>query len=471
MRPTFVSRTRLSAGLCWSATALALASLVVVTPASAQEGSENQAEPPSGQVPVEGTPNPTGDQSTTTVLAEETSPQNPDQPSTEPTPTDPTQPAETASPESSTTSTTTPGPTTTTDEASGEKSRGGYSSQPPFVPDSVDPAKVAQATSKVAEAKQALADAVRLETERENNVDGVNKKVDALGQESADIVNQTARLQREIRTMAVSSFKNPSVRAPKLDVEYKDSHEAMTSRKFVAYIAERDQAAIKEYGKLQAELSVEEAEIVAETAQATDEHNQAKILVQERTRAVEQAELELQTYESAAEDFIPNAVFPVAQPYSFPLINSYGFDRARGTADSHWHEGIDIFGPMGTDLVAAESGVITKVGSGRLGGLTLWITGVSGTKWYYAHLHGFAPGVKKGLEVEAGTVVGYLGDSGNAKGTPPHLHLEIHPPGKRVVNPYPQLNVLAERDQARSKEQLDGSAKDDATKLNISSGS
>ena len=272
--------------------------------------------------------------------------------------------------------------------------------------------------------------------------------------------------------MAVDSFKNPSAKAPKLDIEFRNSHEAMTHRKYVSFIAQRDQAVIVEYSKLQDELSDEELAIVAETMEATGERNQAKILVEERAAQVEQAELEVLTYENASEGFVPNAVFPVARPFSTPLINSYGFDRARGTADSHWHEGIDIFGPLGTDLLAAEAGTITKIGNGRLGGRTVWLTGVSGSKWYYAHLHGFAPGLTIGQKVEAGDVIGYLGDSGNARGTPPHLHLEIHPPDKRVINPYPQLYVLAAREQELAEQQqIDGAGDNGESSLNVSSGS
>jgi murein DD-endopeptidase MepM/ murein hydrolase activator NlpD len=116
-----------------------------------------------------------------------------------------------------------------------------------------------------------------------------------------------------------------------------------------------------------------------------------------------------------------------------------------GTPDEHWHQGIDIFAPAGTPLLAAERGVVTRVGSGRLGGLTVWLRGGSGTAWYYAHLQSHQPGLEPGTEVEAGDVIGYVGNSGNAVSTPPHVHLEIHPVGGGPVNPYPLLNVLADR--------------------------
>ena len=96
----------------------------------------------------------------------------------------------------------------------------------------------------------------------------------------------------------------------------------------------------------------------------------------------------------------------------------------------------------GTPEVACERGIITKLGSDVLGGTTLWLKGESGTYYYYAHLSRYADGIAKGTLVDAGQIVGYVGDTGNAKGGPPHLHFEIHPDGGPAVNPYPLLKVV-----------------------------
>jgi murein DD-endopeptidase MepM/ murein hydrolase activator NlpD len=94
------------------------------------------------------------------------------------------------------------------------------------------------------------------------------------------------------------------------------------------------------------------------------------------------------------------------------------------------------------------------MGTDVLGGTKLWLKGESGTYYYYAHLSAFVEGMKDGDVVEAGDVVGLVGDTGNARGGAPHLHFEIHPDGGQAVNPYPLLKVVDElRRQAKAREQ------------------
>ena len=101
------------------------------------------------------------------------------------------------------------------------------------------------------------------------------------------------------------------------------------------------------------------------------------------------------------------------------------------------HEGLDIFAPRGRPVRSATEGIVLQVGTNPLGGQVVWVMGPGAQRHYYAHLDRFA-GVRAGQRVEAGTVLGYVGTTGNARGTPPHLHYGIYTAGG-AISPYPLL--------------------------------
>jgi len=106
------------------------------------------------------------------------------------------------------------------------------------------------------------------------------------------------------------------------------------------------------------------------------------------------------------------------------------------------HQGIDIFARRGTPVVAAAEGVVVRIGTtDRLGGNTVWVAGKPSTLYYYAHLDGFRPGLRVGEHVEAGDVLGRVGNTGNARTTPPHLHFGVYPAVRAFwpVDPTPLL--------------------------------
>ena len=103
------------------------------------------------------------------------------------------------------------------------------------------------------------------------------------------------------------------------------------------------------------------------------------------------------------------------------------------------HEGIDIFARRGTPVRAATEGIVLRVGTNRLGGQVVWVLGPGGQRHYYAHLDRFSD-VTAGMRVEPGRVLGFVGTSGNAAGTPPHLHYGVYQTGG-AINPYPLLRA------------------------------
>jgi murein DD-endopeptidase MepM/ murein hydrolase activator NlpD len=100
------------------------------------------------------------------------------------------------------------------------------------------------------------------------------------------------------------------------------------------------------------------------------------------------------------------------------------FDDAR--SGGRRHDAIDIHAPRGTPVVATTDGTIIKVHNGARGGLALYQLDEDGrTRYYYAHLDRYAEGVREGVRVERGQVIGYVGDTGNAQPGDYHLHFSI----------------------------------------------
>ena len=121
----------------------------------------------------------------------------------------------------------------------------------------------------------------------------------------------------------------------------------------------------------------------------------------------------------------PGFLCPVAGPSSF--VDTWGAPRSGGRK----HQGVDMISHRGTPAVAVVAGV-TRISRNRLGGNALWLDGVDGNSYYYAHFDRYG----KIGPVNAGDVVGYVGDTGDARGTP-HLHFEVHPGRGAAVDPYP----------------------------------
>ena len=125
---------------------------------------------------------------------------------------------------------------------------------------------------------------------------------------------------------------------------------------------------------------------------------------------------------------------PTGQPRAYS--DTYGAPRSGGRT----HQGTDIMAPMGTPVYAAQSGRFQQ-NYNSLGGTSALVYASNGDYTYYAHMSSYA-GVGNGASVSAGTMIGHVGNSGNASGGAPHLHFEYHPGGGGAVNPYPYLRAV-----------------------------
>jgi hypothetical protein len=145
----------------------------------------------------------------------------------------------------------------------------------------------------------------------------------------------------------------------------------------------------------------------------------------------------------------PRLIFPVVGTVTY--TDDFGEPRAGGR-----HQGNDILAARRAPAVAAEAGTVELWTTSAPAGCMLYLHGTSGTTYLYIHLNNdltshndnrgkcvagtaYAPGLKSGMRVAAGELVGFVGDSGDANGIHPHLHFELHPNDGAAVDPYPFL--------------------------------
>jgi hypothetical protein len=129
-----------------------------------------------------------------------------------------------------------------------------------------------------------------------------------------------------------------------------------------------------------------------------------------------------------------NLAMPLKEVKKSQIANTWGAARGEGRS----HEGQDIFAPKGTPILSATSGYVVKIGDDNLGGQTVSVVGDGGRKYYYAHLDSYARNLEVGDYVTRQTVLGYVGTTGNADGTPPHLHFGVYTT-TGAINPLPLL--------------------------------
>jgi len=231
-----------------------------------------------------------------------------------------------------------------------------------------------------------------------------------------------------------------------------DPNEIAVAQALLGSVLEADDNAVREYLAAKQEVSADLVGVAERLVDARIELAESRMRLVEARRASVAAQFNLAVFAAGSEIVIHGFVFPVGDPHTFG--DSFGAPRMMGTGYEHAHQGTDILAPTGTPLLACERGIVTQMGSDVLGGTKLWLKGESGTYYYYAHLSAFTEGLTNGTVVEAGAIVGLVGDTGNARGGPPHLHFEIHPDGGMAVNPYPLLQVVDElSQQAKAREQ------------------
>jgi len=136
---------------------------------------------------------------------------------------------------------------------------------------------------------------------------------------------------------------------------------------------------------------------------------------------------------------------------------SDSFSKSRGPGGAQRHHAIDLGAPRGQPVLAVEDGTIRRIKWHPRGGLTIYQYGPEGRySYYYAHLQKLAKGLAEGCLVQRGDVIAYVGSTGSAASSSPHLHFEVRKLADRdawwsgdPINPYPLFLAGEERSQGR----------------------
>lgn len=365
-----------------------------------------------------------------------------------------------------------------------------------------DESDAQQAAREIADARDRANRAADAYFAAESQLDGLEVEAQALEAEIVGLESQVADLQDRVQQVAVNRFTRSSAAASPLLTGFSSAEEQMQMSAFTEVITDTSAADFDEFDSLNRELDKKNDELVAKHAeteaqrasaaalrdQATAEVEHLKeveaerlqddavrkaLVAEERTRAAQAAQ---QTATPATTIVVDDDIDAPSQAPENSAVTAelgsggqtggggsggrpggaggedYGDvdwvcptgDAAVGFGDT-WgaprsggrrHEGVDMIGPRGTPILAIVDGRAIS-GERELGGHTIHFVGADGNNYFYGHLDGY------GLlgDVNAGDIIGYMGDTGNAKTSTPHLHFEIHPGGGAAVNPYPTVRA------------------------------
>lgn len=274
-------------------------------------------------------------------------------------------------------------------------------------------------------------------------VAAAGEELAALERQADDLAAEAAALEQRLGLRARRAFMlgSPTSFASLLDAE--GSQDAVERAGFVAAIQHREAAGLEEAiavrtalgqtralaEERRAQLEALEAELAELTAALEIDLGAAR----DRVRALETRAARQRRIDRGGQ----RGVYACPMdPGITHFIDSWGFPRSGGRT----HKGVDMFAAYGMPLYAVADGTVTRVWNNRLGGLSIDLIDDRGDRYYYAHLS--AAVATAGQRVRAGDVIGANGDSGNARGTPPHLHWQYHPGNGPPVNPYPLARAL-----------------------------
>ncbi|MRS13197.1 MAG: hypothetical protein EG823_09075 [Actinobacteria bacterium] len=279
-------------------------------------------------------------------------------------------------------------------------------------------------------------------------LDATRVEIARIDGEIAVSEERLAQVNARLAQRATDMYKTGGADYMSVLLSSDDFEEMLLLLEYAQRMGQQDANIIAEVEQLQVTLAQQRADLEATKARQAEE---AAALKQEADRIDAQLKSQQAEYDrlqkalkaaieaekkrlaATTAKVGPNGmVFPVAGPCTY--TDTWGDARSGGRT----HKGTDIMAREGTPCVATLSGEVTTRDN-SLGGKTIWLTADNGWSFYYAHLSAYK--VTSG-HVQAGQVIGYVGSTGNASASAPHLHFEIHPNGGAAVNPYSYLKQM-----------------------------
>ncbi len=318
-----------------------------------------------------------------------------------------------------------------------------------------------QAFAALREADAELSEGVETMERIEGQIYSLNWRIEKLGMAITEYGDNVTNLKERARLVVLEAYTSGGRNLVTTAFTAGTIQELITSQALYDAATTRDlnqldqlAAVSRQMDRLSDELTVKEVEVeqlkvehqavvehLAEVQErASTAHSTAKAKYATAYRAYK-AELARQAAAAAARASggaagIGSQTKGVACPVagSSYFINSWGYPRSGGRT----HKGTDMMASFNTPLVAMNSGHV-RLSKHSLGGIQVYVYGDDGITYYYAHMSKWASGLKSGQRVNKGQLIGYVGDSGNARGTP-HLHLGMIA-GGIYVNPYPTVRA------------------------------
>jgi len=267
----------------------------------------------------------------------------------------------------------------------------------------------------------------------------VERDLAALEAKRKDNLARLVSLQSGLRDVAIAEFMRGAHAVAPFGVDPADASATARARVLRGIVASGSADAVDAYRAAAEDLAVQEARLAslrksAGAALATYRKQEAVVEAELRHLVAldkaRRATASVSTKRTTARVLGSGSwICPVQGPRAFS--DDFGQPRSGGRK----HQGNDILAPRGTPVVAPVAGSAQQHDNG-LGGHAFYLHGVDGVTYYGAHLDSYTSNYGN---VPAGTVLGYVGNTGDARNGPTHLHFEVHPGGGAAIDPYPTL--------------------------------